>query len=452
MPDPASVGQHLADVAVGLRRRGRRVVVLTSARGYDDPSRRYPAREQRDGVEVRRLPLASFGKGSMLLRLAGAASFLLQALVRGIFTRGLAGVLVSTSPPMAALAALGISALRRSPICFWVVDVNPDQAVALGQMPPACLAVRAFEVLNRAALRRARTVVTLDRFMAERLEGKAHVGGRLAVLPPWPHNDPRRTPSRDENPFRREHGLDGRLVFLYSGNLSQAHPLTTLIEAAWRVRDLERVVFLFVGSGSARREVAAAIAAGIGNVRALPYQPVERLDRSLAAGDVHLVTFGDPMAGIVHPSKVYGAMAAARPVLLVGPERCSAADLVRRHEIGWIHRHGDVDGVERTVRAAAAADAGELEAMGARARAAAAPFAKAALCPRFCDLVVDALPVRDAGMMTVRRPARERPATSPSGRSPARPVPRCRAGRRRLPGSGRRRSDARRERSGAETN
>ena len=48
-PDPAAVGQHLADAAEAMVRRGWRVVVYTAGRGYDDPSIRYPAREMRAG-------------------------------------------------------------------------------------------------------------------------------------------------------------------------------------------------------------------------------------------------------------------------------------------------------------------------------------------------------------------------------------------------------------------
>ncbi|MBL8758119.1 MAG: hypothetical protein JNK35_06795, partial [Phycisphaerae bacterium] len=110
VPDPASVGQHVADAAAEMARRGYRVIVYASARGYDDPSRRYPAREHLNGVEVRRLPLSSFGKGSIAIRLLAQWIFLAQAVVRGLFTRGLAGVMVSTSPPFCGVggAIIGI--------------------------------------------------------------------------------------------------------------------------------------------------------------------------------------------------------------------------------------------------------------------------------------------------------------------------------------------------------
>src|SRR6476661_1190961 len=85
VPDPASVGQHVADVAVEMARRGYRVRVYTSGRGYEDPSLRYLPRESLGGAEIRRLPLASFGKKNLALRVLGTAAFQLQCLLIGLF-------------------------------------------------------------------------------------------------------------------------------------------------------------------------------------------------------------------------------------------------------------------------------------------------------------------------------------------------------------------------------
>ena len=114
VPDPASVGQHMADAAAELARRGYRVLVFTSARGYEDPTQQYPAQEVLDEVEVRRLPFSSFGKRSIALRLLGAAVFLAQVLLRALLLRRLDGLLVSTSPP----------------IMFWMVPISPTFAPA----------------------------------------------------------------------------------------------------------------------------------------------------------------------------------------------------------------------------------------------------------------------------------------------------------------------------------
>lgn len=388
VPDPAAVGQHVADAARELARRGHHVVVLTSARGYADPTVRYARRELRDGVHVRRLPLASFGKGSILLRLLGAASFLGQALLHGLLTRRLAALVVSTSPPMCTVVAVLLRWLRRVRFVYWVMDINPDQAVALGHVRPAAMSVRAFERLNRRALRSAHRVVALDRYMAARLERKSPLGGRLVVVPPWPPLDHAEPIAHAANPFRRAHRLGERFVFMYSGNHSPSHPLATVLDAARRLEDDARLVFVFVGAGLAKADVERAVAAGARNVVSLPYQPLERVHESLAAADVHLVSFGDAMVGIVHPSKVYGAMAVGRPIVLIGPRASHVGDLIDAHRAGWCLEHGDVDAAVRCFRAIAATPAEELAAMGRRARAAVRQeLSREHLCGAFVDVV-----------------------------------------------------------------
>ncbi len=390
VPDPASVGQHVADVAEEMAGRGWRVVVYTSARGYDDPAISYPRRETRKGVEVRRLPLSSFGKSSLAARLLGQALFLAQAAVRGLFTRGLSRVLVSTSPPFAGVGGVLIAVVRRVPLIWWVMDLNPDQLVAAGKIHPRAFAVRFFDRLNRWTLRQAATVVVLDRFMRERVLAKLPVADKVHVLPPWPHEDHLAPPS-GSNEFRTRHGLTDAFVVMYSGNHSHQNPLCTLLEATGRFAFDPRVRFVFVGGGTGKADVERLIASGARNIVSLPYQPVETLGDSLSAADLHVVSVGDDMVGIVHPCKIYGAMAVGRPILLLGPEACHACDILADREIGWHVRHGDVDGAERAIVEAMRIGGADRRAMGEQAKKIVdEQFSARVLRRGFCDLIEQA--------------------------------------------------------------
>jgi colanic acid biosynthesis glycosyl transferase WcaI len=385
-PDPSSLGQHMADAAAELVRRGHRVVVLTSANGFEDPSARYPAREVRDGVEIRRLPFSSFGKGSIATRLLGSGIFLAQAVARGILLRGLDTVVVSTSPPMGCFAGAMLRAVRHIRLVFWLMDVNPDQTIALGHTREGSWLARGFDWLIRVGLRSADRVIVLDRFMAARVSRKQDISDKIDVIPPWPHDVHDEAIAHADNPFRRQHLLDGKVVVMYSGNHSPSNPVSTLLEAAKRMRDEPRMVFLFVGGGAGKREVELAMAE-CPNVRSLPYQPLESLKYSLAAADLHVVTLGDAMVGILHPCKVYGAMAAARPVLFFGPSECHVSDVLDE-ETGWQVAHGDVDQAERVLRGVLNGEAGTLSRRGAQARRVVMErLAKDALCGKLCDAV-----------------------------------------------------------------
>ena len=269
-PDPAAVGQYLADALGELGRRGWSVRVLTADRGYDDPAQRFAPEETKEGIRIRRLPRSSFGKRSLGVRLAGMLSFLTQALVRGLCTRDLGAVIVSTSPPMAGIVGWAIAGLRRVPLIYWVMDLNPDQAVASGRMPADAFAVRVFDAANGRVLRKASTIVALDRFMEQRLRAKSIQLRRLAVIPPWPLEQYLSPVAHAAIPFRREHGLEDKFVVMYSGNHSLVHPLDTLALAARALRDDPRFAFVFIGGGVGKAPLERAVA-GLGNVRLLPY-------------------------------------------------------------------------------------------------------------------------------------------------------------------------------------
>ena len=408
VPDPAAVGQYIHDAAAELAGRGLRVVVLTSQAGYEDPSQRYALRELRDGVEIRRLPFSSFGKSSIALRLLGAASFLSQVFLRALFMGRPAGLLVSTSPPMCSMAAVVISFLRRVPIVYWAMDINPDQAIALKKVRSGGLAARGLEMVNRSILRRAERIVALDPYMALRLEkkvgfsasgngssagtvsgGKSEITDKLAIIPPWSLEPDVRDMGHEGNPFRREHDLEGKFVFMYSGNMSPAHPLDTVLHAALHFRDRGDVVFMFIGGGLEKEKVEAfADREGLDNIRLLPYQPFDRIRYSLSAADVHLVSMGNEMVGIVHPCKVYGAMAYSRPLLVVGPRASHAAELVNQYEIGWQVDHDNYGRMVEAVGEILETPMDELGDMGYRAgRAIESDFGREALCGDFCDEV-----------------------------------------------------------------
>jgi len=393
VPDPASVGQHMTDVAAEMARRGYRVRVYTSAVGYEDPSVRYPRRETLRGIDVRRLPFSGFGKKRLWLRAFGTLTFLFQCFWLALFTPRVAGVFFTTSPPMGGLAPCLARIIRRYPVAYWAMDLNPDQLIAMGKIKETSFTARMIEAVNRFILRSSSLIVALDRFMADRLNRRGNYAGKMLVMPPWPHEDHMTELTTPENDFRREHDLSGTFILMYSGNHSPANPLKTVLEAAVRLKDEPRLRFLFVGGGLGKKEVEQYKRDHqLDNVISLPYQPLERLGQSLGCADVHIVSLGDNMVGIIHPCKIYGAMAVGRPILFLGPQPSHVSDILEENPIGWRVVHGDVDGMVAAIHSAMATAPDHRAAMGQLAsRILHERLSQSVLCNKFCDHLESAL-------------------------------------------------------------
>ena len=367
-PDPAAVGQHMADLAQALVKKGHDVVVITSDRGYDDPALRFARRERMpDGIQIDRRRYSSFGKTSVVHRVFGIVSFMLQACWALTRADSLDGIVFSTSPPFIGVIATIVSKFRHVPTVFWAMDLNPDQLIALGKLPEHGIITRLMRTLNRWTMRRASLVVALDTIMAARLAAQGAPLERLTVIPPWAPDEALHPVARNDNQFRKMHGLTSSIVVMYSGNHTRSNPLTTLLAAAVALNDVSRLKFVFVGSGVAKYDVEKLINdLRLQNVLSLPYQPKSEIASSLSAADVHVVSLGREMAGVIHPCKIYGAMAVARPILYFGPAPSHVSAIVEECANGWVLQHGEVDIAVSVLRAIAQSDYGELDRMGAR--------------------------------------------------------------------------------------
>ena len=175
----------------------------------------------------------------------------MKSMFLGLFVSNLTHVLVSTAPPMAIISAQFIRLFRKVKFIFWIMDLNPDQMVALGKLRQGSIFVKIGNGINRSVLRTADCVVALDTFMAKRLQDKVkdEVGllQNLQIIPPWPYENQLVSINHETNNFRKNNSLDGKFVVMYSGNISSVHPIDTLLEAIVCLKEINEIIFLFIG-------------------------------------------------------------------------------------------------------------------------------------------------------------------------------------------------------------
>ncbi len=345
-PDVVATAQYASDLAAQLVEHGHSVTVIASRRGYSDPKLRFAWSETWRGVRILRCPASGLGKAARWRRAVDFASFFATCGARAFTLSRFDAVVALTSPPMVSALGALVARMNGARFVYWVMDLNPDEAVAAGWLKPGSQTTRLLNKVLRFSLRRSDQVVVLDRFMATRLAQKGVPAEKLQVIPLWSQDDVVSTDPVAAHEFRRDHGLDGKFVVMYSGNHSPCHPLHTLSEAALRLRDREEIVFCFVGGGSEFAKVRDfAQKNRLSNVRCIEYQPLEKLSASLSSADLHVVVMGDPFVGIVHPSKVYNICRIGTPFFYIGPQLSPVAEL----KPATSFRHGDAEGVAKFI-------------------------------------------------------------------------------------------------------
>ncbi|MBI5478189.1 MAG: glycosyltransferase family 4 protein [Deltaproteobacteria bacterium] len=370
-PDEAATAQLATDLCEDLVAGGAEVTVVSSAGAYvpEDGAPRPPLRERWRGVDILRVPATALGRASIPRRLVDYASFYAGAAAQALRAGRHDVVIVLTTPPLLASLGVLLRLSRGERLVCWVQDVYPEIGVAFGVFPQEGLLTSALRLAARTIYQRADAVVALGEVMAERLVDAGAPRDRVHVIHNWADGRAIAPVPRAQNAFAREQRLGDRFVVGYSGNFGRGHDLDAILQAARLLRDRRKLLWLFIGEGPRRDEVAAAIARDRLNARLLPYQPRERLRESLSAPDVHLVTMRAGLEGLIVPSKLYGCLAAGRGVVFVGPEHTEAAQILADERCGVT-----VPPADPAALAAAVSDLarrpGAAVAMGRRGRAA----------------------------------------------------------------------------------
>jgi colanic acid biosynthesis glycosyl transferase WcaI len=352
-PDSVATAQQLTDLALFLREKGYEVTALADRRGYDRRDIRFKAREEYQGIQIHRVPTTGFGRVTMLRRIIDAVVFDFMVVLKLLFMPRHDLVISYTSPPLIGLFGTLFCMLKGGRSVQWLMDVNPDAAIEVGYLEKGSLKARFFTYLLDFTLHHSQHIVVLDRWMKKRAIGHGVLASKISIVPPWPPHAPEKSPDMpfDENPFRKEHGLQGKFVILYSGNHSIVHPLDTLLQGAKRFHNDPDVVFLFIGSGLRVEDVAAFKKKHeLNNIVQLPHQPRKVLPYSLASANAHVVVLGNAVNGLVHTSKVYGILATGKPYLVISPKECHLVDLLAECPGGLHVEHGDVDGLVKAIQ------------------------------------------------------------------------------------------------------
>ena len=148
-PDHVATAQYLTELALGLREAGHEVTVVASSRGYDNPQNRYPSHEVWRGIDIRRIWTPGLGKGAKWRRLLDFASFWLSATLILLRLKKFDVTVCLTSPPLISTLGTVMVKIKGGAVVPWIMDLNPDEAVAAGWLKAGGFVERVLSLLQR---------------------------------------------------------------------------------------------------------------------------------------------------------------------------------------------------------------------------------------------------------------------------------------------------------------
>jgi glycosyltransferase involved in cell wall biosynthesis len=365
-PDISASSQMLTDLTTALA-SDFPITVVTSRKLYNDPSAKLERCGEIKGVEILRLDTTRMGRDTLWRRAIDYVSFHLRVFLflLGRVRKGDL-VVLKTDPPL--LSLLNTTAIRfgGGQVVNWQQDLFPEIAMELGAFPRNRMISRPLLWWRNCTLRMAKTNVTVSQHQREYLAEQGVCNTRY--IPNWADGNLIRPMAHADNPLRKQWNPENKFLVGYSGNFGRAHSFDELLEAMMLLETSREIQFLLIGEGVRLDPLKGAIERKhLHHVSFHPYQPHDILRQSLGAIDLHLVTLKENMEGLVLPSKIYGVLAAGRPIAFVGDKDGEIAGLIHESEVGFAVGHGDGAGLAEQIRLLAR-NPEKLRQMGVNAR------------------------------------------------------------------------------------
>jgi glycosyltransferase involved in cell wall biosynthesis len=371
VPDVASTGHLLHELAVELVELGFEVEVLTGRPSYGPPEtwQDCPLKETVDGVKIRRLKVARFDKNFLPGRAFNYLTFVIPMILSVLLkSRRDTVYLYTTNPPFLGAIGWFVSLFRTHHYVTLLHDAHPQLGIWVGTFKKGSLIDRVWMALNRRKYRRTKEAIVLCS-AAKELVAKTYpiAPEHVHVIPNWADGEDLYPISKSESGIARDNGLIDDFVLLYSGNMGLYYDFDTVLEAAALLKD-EPFKLVLAGGGGKRNAIEKHVKDhGLENVVMMPYQPFEKLNEALNSCDASLVTIAEGIEGISFPSKLYTSLAVGKAIVALSEDWSELRRIVEHNHCGTWSALGDAEGLAEKIRGMIH-DKAATEAMGTSAR------------------------------------------------------------------------------------
>lgn len=365
-PETISSAALSFDMAEYLSESGLSVGAVCGYPKEYSEEKKLPAEEIVHGIEIHRIRYLNIKRAKKIGRLINYFSFAISALFSIGKLKNYKSVVVTSAPPIIPFVALLANIFFGTKIIFVSYDVYPEIAVSMGALSPKSLIVSGMQRINKMLFKKASLVVALTDEMREYLleHRPTLTEDRIITISNWAHEEN----GGADNYEGCLNSADDCFTVTYFGTMGVCQELNTLLEAAERLKDCDKVRFVFAGHGTKKQSIKEAVHnKHLNNVTVRDFLTGENLDKAFEQSSCFVVSLEDGIRGMCAPSKYYSYLLGGRPIIAVVEQDSYLAEEVERERIGFAIKIGDTEGLIKAITDMADDKAGTAE-MGARAR------------------------------------------------------------------------------------
>lgn len=332
-PDTVVSARLFSDLAADLAKKEHVVTVYSSNR-LIHKNDRLCEYEEWNNVVIKRFSRATFSQSSNIGRVFN--SIILQAkwCYRFFFERKQYDtVIIGTDPQFAWMIFPFIKLINHKvKLIHWCFDLYPEAIIASSSWSLKLLSYL-ITIYAFICYQMCDVFVDIGECMRKRLQ-KYNKRAKYYTLTPWALKEVDDIPPVDHY-LRKELFGNAKIGLLYSGTVGHAHDIRPFIELARECRRQNiDAAFCFAGYGNCFEEQTSIITKDDTNIRLSSFISEEKLEKRLAAADIHLISLKEAWAGIVVPSKFFGSLAMGRPVIFSGPQDSAISKWCDTYSVG----------------------------------------------------------------------------------------------------------------------
>lgn len=337
-PDVASTGQILTELCEGMKETFDITVICVVPSYTGKIEEKYKTqriyKENINGINIVRVRVPEFQKSNKVSRIKNLLSYFFNSLIATLKIEKQDYIFTISQPPILGgiLGVLG-KWIKGGKLIYNIQDFNPEQTMAVGYAKNKLL-LNTVMMIDKFSCKQSNEVIVVGRDMQETLRNRFN--NKKVPENTFINNwiDEKEIYPLNENhhkivAFKEKYNLQDKFIIMYSGNIGLYYDLENIIKVIGKFKGREDVIFAFVGDGTVKKEIESyATKNKLSNVTFIPYQDKADLVYSLNAADIHWVVNAKGIKGVSVPSKLYGVMAAGKPVLGVLDEGSEARLIV----------------------------------------------------------------------------------------------------------------------------